>query len=47
LATGTPSARLDRMVNQAEPVKLPPRPITELGAKATLWWQERRAGAEL
>ena len=47
LATQTWSDELARATAQAEPSKLPPRPIAALGARAVLRWQERRAGAEL
>jgi len=47
LATNTKSDRLTRHLATEEPAKLPPRLITEYGAKAFLRFQEMKAGAEL
>lgn len=47
LATQTRSERLTRALANDAPTKLFPRPILEIGAKAVLRWQERKAGAEL
>lgn len=44
---GQPSALDDHFCAQPHPTKLPPEPIASLGAKTTLWWKEKRAGAEL
>ena len=35
------------MAAMAPPKKLPPEPLLSLGAKANLWWTQRRAGVEL
>lgn len=47
LATNTKSDRLNRLLEQTAPVKLPPRLITEYGANGYLKFQEIKAGAEL
>ena len=47
LATNTKSDRLDRMLAEAEPTRLPPRLITNFGAPAYLKFQEMKAGGEL
>jgi glycine/D-amino acid oxidase-like deaminating enzyme len=46
LATGTTSDPLKKYQNQPEPSRLPPAPITWLGANAVIRWQELRAGRE-
>ncbi len=46
LATGTASGHLDRYRSQPAPSRLPPEPLTWLGAKAVIRWQEMRAGRE-
>ncbi|QGX97090.1 FAD-binding oxidoreductase [Roseovarius faecimaris] len=47
LASGIPSELLDEVMAQDAPRRLPPRPLTWLGASATLLWGERKAGREL
>ena len=47
LATNTKSDRLDRMLADADPTKLPPRLITKFGANGYLRVQELKAGREL
>jgi len=47
LAMGRSSSALDRALAAADPKKLPPEPITQLGANARLRWSEWRAGVEL
>lgn len=46
-ASGVGSDLLDGMLAEAEPVKLPWRPIARAGATAVLRWGEMRAGREL
>lgn len=46
LATDTGSGQLEKYVNQPEPSRLPPEPLTWLGANAVIRWQELRAGRE-
>jgi len=46
LATNTKSDRLDRMLAEADPTRLPPSLITKLGAPAYLKFQEIKAGGE-
>jgi glycine/D-amino acid oxidase-like deaminating enzyme len=46
LATGTGSGQLEKYANQPEPSRLPPEPLTWLGANAVIRWQELRAGRE-
>lgn len=47
LATDTPSDALHRALAAPEPARLPPAPITKLGANLHLRRQERKAGREL
>ncbi len=46
LATGTRSQQLEKYLNQPAPSRLPPEPLTWLGANAVIRWQELRAGRE-
>ncbi len=47
LASGHGSQLLDEMQALDAPKRLPPAPITFLGANATIRWSERRAGREM
>ena len=47
LALGLSSQALSRALAADAPVRLPPAPITKLGANIYLRWQERNAGGEL
>jgi len=47
LATGVPSSALDRAISAPPPSRLPPRPVSWLGAKAQMRWGEFKAGKEL
>lgn len=47
LATQTHSPRLERAMSAAQPQKLPPKWIAQIGATAFLKWNEKKAGAEL
>lgn len=47
LASGHQSEMLHQVMAQDQPVKLPPKPFTWLGANAVMRWGERRAGAEM
>lgn len=47
LASGHQSEMLSQVMSQEQPVKLPPKPFTWLGANAVMRWGEMRAGAEL
>ena len=47
LATGHQSRLLRELLQLNAPSKLPPRPIATLGARARLFWGEKKAGAEL
>ena len=47
LATGTRSPALDRMLSSAPPKRLPPEPLSKIGATLRLRWTEARAGREL
>ena len=47
LACGESSAMLDQLLASDAPTKLPPAPVTAIGARAYLRWQERRAGREM
>ena len=46
LATGTQAEQLSDFRNQPGPSKLPPAPLTWLGANLVIRWQEMRAGRE-
>ncbi len=47
LALGKSSAALSRALAADAPTRLPPAPLSRIGATLVLKWQERRAGAEL
>ena len=47
LACGKSSAALDRALAADRPTRLPPQPLTRIGAAARLRWGEARAGREL
>lgn len=47
LASGHESEMLRQVMAQDPPVKLPPKPMTWLGANAVMRWSEMRAGAEM
>ena len=47
LATGQASPALDRMLSAAPPRRLPPEPLSRLGATLRLRWKEARAGREM
>jgi len=47
LASKQPSALLEDQLADDKPTRLPPQPLTTLGAKARLRWSEFRAGKEL
>jgi len=47
LASGVASLLLDDLLSEQAPARLPPEPISALGAKATIRWGEFKAGAEL
>ncbi|MEO0373004.1 MAG: FAD-dependent oxidoreductase, partial [Pseudomonadota bacterium] len=47
LATDQPSWVVDHFLAQDEPVKLPPQPLTMLGANAVMRWGEFTAGREM
>ena len=47
LATGQPSPALDRMLSSPPPKRLPPEPLSRLGATLRLRWKEAQAGREL
>ena len=47
LASGHGSALLDMVMAQDTPKRLPPRPLTFLGANAVMRWGEMKAGREL
>lgn len=47
LAAGSPSPMLSKFTAGGEPQKLYPEPLMTLGAKAKLWWMQRRAGRDL
>jgi len=47
LATGGTSRALDRALAADPPRRLPPAPVTRLGAAARIRWAETRAGREL
>ena len=46
LACGVSSPALDRALAADAPTRLPPEPLTRIGAAARLRWGEWRAGAE-
>ncbi len=46
-AAGHPSCRLDAMIAEAGPKKLPPEPVASIGATASIKWKEYRAGREI
>jgi glycine/D-amino acid oxidase-like deaminating enzyme len=46
LATDTRSEDLELYVKHSEPTRIPPEPLSWLGANATIRWQELRAGRE-
>ena len=47
LATGLHTDQLDRFMAQDPPARLPYRPLSFLGANATIRWGEWKAGREL
>jgi len=47
LASERVSEALSRFQDQAAPTRLPPEPFASIGAKATLRWNEFKAGKEL
>ena len=47
LATGSAGAMVNEAVAEPGPEKLYPEPLMTWGAKAKLWWMQRRAGQEL
>jgi len=47
MASGHESEMLAQVASQDRPVKLPPKPLTWLGANAVMRWGEWRAGAEM
>lgn len=47
LATGRTSPALDRMLAAAPPKRLPPEPLSRMGATLRLRWKEAQAGREL
>jgi glycine/D-amino acid oxidase-like deaminating enzyme len=47
LATGTAEPMVQDALAEGEPRKLYPEPFMTLGAKAKLWWLQKRAGREL
>ena len=46
LASGRASAHLDHLLSEAPPSRIPPRPLSSIGANAVMRWKEFRAGAE-
>jgi len=46
-ASGHQTDMLAQVMSQDPPVKLPPKPLTRLGANAIMRWGEWRAGAEM
>ncbi len=47
LASGAGSDLLDQVMDQPQPVRLPPEPFASIGANAVLRWSEFKAGREL
>lgn len=47
LATSTPSSGASELATASQPTRLPPEPLSWLGANAVIRWKEYRAGAEL
>jgi len=47
LATGCPERMVDDALAEGTPQKLYPEPLMTWGAKAKLWWLQKRAGREL
>lgn len=47
LASGVRSELLDQVLDQPQPVRLPPEPFATIGARAVLRWSEVKAGREI
>ena len=47
LATGTESKYLPQALAEEAPKRLPPDPFMTIGARAHLWWAQKRAGTDL
>ena len=47
MASGVGSELLDQVMDQPQPVRLPPEPFATIGANALLRWSEYKAGREL
>lgn len=47
MASGQESDLLDRVLDQPQPVRLPPHPFAYVGANAVLRWSEIKAGREI
>lgn len=47
LATGTGGAHVEALLAQPKPSRLYPEPFMTLGARAKIWWMQKRAGRDL